>query len=507
MPPTVTLRTEMTLHRGSREIQLRFLGRGHTGGDVVVFLPRERIVITGDFLTSGLSNLSDSYPDEWVTSLEALKKLPFDTVLPGHGEAFTDKRQDRLFPGLATRCLDRRRAAEKAGRELRGGGQARGSDPHKGNIPAIQGPGIPVIGGAAHIRADGRAGPVTVCVTGATGFVASWLVADLLRKGEHVRGTVRDRTRAGHLTSLPGAAERLTLVEADLQTPGAFDDAVAGCTTVFHTASPYVVDVEDPQRDLVDPAVQGTLNVLGACRRAPGVARLVLTSSMAAVTDEPDSDHVLTEADWNTKSTLDRNPYYLSKTLAERAAWDFMARERPRFDLVVVNPFVIMGPSLSRAVNTSNQILVDLVKGVYPAIISLTWGLVDVRDVATAHVRAAEVPAASGRYLCAQQPVTMRQIVGWLREAGFGARHAGCRAAASTTPSATCWCGWTLTAAPRAPAATCAPTSAGRRATTPARSAASSASRSGPRARPCSTRCTTWRAGATCLLPSLPGTL
>ena len=130
---------------------------------------------------------------------------------------------------------------------------------------------------------------------------------------------------------------------------------------------------------------------------------------------------MLTEADWNTKSTLDRNPYYLSKTLAERAAWDFMARERPPFDLVAVNPFVIMGPSHSRAVNTSNQILVDLVKGVYPAIISLTWGLVDVRDVATAHVRAAEVPAASGRYLCAQQPVTMRQIVGWLREAGFGA--------------------------------------------------------------------------------------
>ena len=97
VPPTVTLRTEMTLHRGSREIQLRFLGRGHTGGDVVVFLPRERIVITGDFLTSGLSNMSDSYPEEWVTSLEALKKLPFDTVLPGHGEAFTDRAKIDYF--------------------------------------------------------------------------------------------------------------------------------------------------------------------------------------------------------------------------------------------------------------------------------------------------------------------------------------------------------------------------------------------------------------------------
>lgn len=262
---------------------------------------------------------------------------------------------------------------------------------------------------------------MTACVTGATGFVASWLVADLLRRGDTVRGTVRDRGKAGHLTALTGAANRLQLLEADLRAHGAFDAAVAGCDTVFHTASPYVVDVADPQHDLVDPAVQGTLNVLQACTRASGVRRVVLTSSMAAVTDEPDSAHVLTEADWNTKSTLDRNPYYLSKALAERAAWDFMAREKPAFDLVALNPFVIMGPSHSPAVNTSNQILVDLTKGVYPAIISLTWGLVDVRDVATAHVRAADVATASGRYLCAQQPVTMRQVVEWLREAGFGA--------------------------------------------------------------------------------------
>jgi glyoxylase-like metal-dependent hydrolase (beta-lactamase superfamily II) len=91
VPPNVTLAREMTLFRGSREIQIRHLGRGHTGGDVVVFLPREKIVITGDFLTAGMSNLSDSYPDEWANSLDALKKLDFTTVLPGHGEAYTDK--------------------------------------------------------------------------------------------------------------------------------------------------------------------------------------------------------------------------------------------------------------------------------------------------------------------------------------------------------------------------------------------------------------------------------
>ncbi len=90
-PPNVTLTDRMTLYRGSREIQIRHLGRGHTAGDLVVFLPRERVVMTGDFLTAGMSNLSDSFPDEWIASLDELKKLDFDTVMPGHGEAFTDK--------------------------------------------------------------------------------------------------------------------------------------------------------------------------------------------------------------------------------------------------------------------------------------------------------------------------------------------------------------------------------------------------------------------------------
>ena len=259
-----------------------------------------------------------------------------------------------------------------------------------------------------------------VCVTGATGFLASCLVADLLVRGYQVRGTVRDRAKADRLAALPGAAERLTTVEAELRAPATLQAAVEGCATVFHTASPYVINVADPQRDLVDPAVQGTVNTLAACAAAGGIRRVVLTSSMAAVTDEPESDHVLTETDWNTKSTLERNPYYLSKTLAERAAWDFMAAEKPSFDLVAINPFVVMGPSLSPALNVSNQILVDLLSGAYPAILNLTWGIVDVRDVALAHVRAAEVPEASGRYLCAAPPVTMRQVVTWVRESGYG---------------------------------------------------------------------------------------
>ena len=261
-----------------------------------------------------------------------------------------------------------------------------------------------------------------VCVTGATGFVASWLVRQLLQRGDvTVRGTVRHVASADHLRALPGASQRLELVEADLTVPGSFEPAVRGCAAVFHTASPYIIQVDDPQRDLVDPAVNGTLGVLRACAAVPEVARVVLTSSMAAVTDEPDAGRVLTEADWNEKSTLRRNPYYLSKTLAERAAWDFVAREQPGFDLVALNPFMVMGPSLAPGLNVSNRIIADLINGVYPGILSLTWGIVDVRDLAYAHVRAAEVPTAHGRYLLVQKPpVSMRTMVGWLREAGYG---------------------------------------------------------------------------------------
>jgi dihydroflavonol-4-reductase len=259
-----------------------------------------------------------------------------------------------------------------------------------------------------------------VCVTGASGFIAAHIVRDLLARGYRVRGTVRNPDRnadLAFLTGLPGAAERLELLAGDLLEDRGWDAAVAGCECVMHTASPYQIAVDDPQRDLVDPAVQGTRRVLDACRRAD-VRRVVLTSSMAAITDEPDAGHVLTEADWNTKSTLDRNPYYFSKVLAEREAWKIVDEEKAGFELVVINPFMVIGPSLSPGLNTSTKILADLANGVYPGILALTWGLVDVRDVSEAHVRAMETSAASGRYLCAGERLTMREVVGVLREIG-----------------------------------------------------------------------------------------
>jgi dihydroflavonol-4-reductase len=267
--------------------------------------------------------------------------------------------------------------------------------------------------------------PPPVCVTGASGFIASHLVAQLLERGHRVRGTVRraaDTRATEHLRALPGARERLELVDADLTTPGAFDAAVAGCMYVVHTASPYALDVKDPQRDLVDPAVEGTRSVLDSCRHVGTVRRAVVTSSMAAITDEPEDDLVLNEADWNTKSTLSRNPYYLSKALAEREAWTYVETRKPSFDLVTINPFLVVGPSLSPGLNVSNQIFVDLMRGKYPGILSLTWGFVDVRDVALAHVLAMENPKAHGRYLCAAHTASMRDVVATLRRLGYEGR-------------------------------------------------------------------------------------
>jgi dihydroflavonol-4-reductase len=257
-----------------------------------------------------------------------------------------------------------------------------------------------------------------VLVSGANGFIASHTVAKLLADGHSVIGTVRkpDDRRNAHLRALPGAADRLELVAADLAMPGAFD-AYTDVDAILHMASPYVINVADPQRDLVDPAVNGTVAILKAAARSPRVRRIVLTSSMAAITDEPDG-RVLTEADWNTSSSLSRNPYYYSKTMAERAAWDFVEREQPGFDLVVINPFMVAGPSIGSEVATTNQTFVDIANGTYPAIMALNWGFVDVRDVADAHIRAMTVPQALGRYICAADNRTMDAVVALLRQAG-----------------------------------------------------------------------------------------
>ena len=143
-PPNVTLTDRMTLYRGNREIQIRFLGRGHTGGDVVVFLPREKVVMTGDFLTAGLSNMSDAYLDEWVTSLDALKTLDFDTVLPGHGEAFTDKAKIGYFQDYLRDVWSEVGRLKRQGVSAEEAAKRADMTKHSAHLP-IQGPGVPLL--------------------------------------------------------------------------------------------------------------------------------------------------------------------------------------------------------------------------------------------------------------------------------------------------------------------------------------------------------------------------
>lgn len=144
-PPNVTLTTQMTLYRGKREIQIRYLGRGHTAGDIVVYLPSEKVVMTGDFLTAGLSNMSDSFPNEWADSLDALKKLDFDTVLPGHGEAFTNKAKIDYYQAYLRDVWTEVSKLKQQGVSAEEAAKRADLTKHREHLP-IQGLGVPLIG-------------------------------------------------------------------------------------------------------------------------------------------------------------------------------------------------------------------------------------------------------------------------------------------------------------------------------------------------------------------------
>ncbi|KAG2671146.1 hypothetical protein I3843_14G118400 [Carya illinoinensis] len=183
-----------------------------------------------------------------------------------------------------------------------------------------------------------------VCVTGASGYIASWLVKFLLQRGYTVRASVRDPNdpkKTSHLLALDGAKERLHLFKANLLEEGSFDAAIQGCEGVFHTASPFYHDVKDPEAELLDPAVKGTLNVLNSCTKSSSVKRVVLTSSIAAVAfnGRPRTPDVVVDETWFSDPEICKEAkqwYVLSKTLAEEAAWKF-AKENG-LDMVAINP-------------------------------------------------------------------------------------------------------------------------------------------------------------------------
>jgi nucleoside-diphosphate-sugar epimerase len=251
---------------------------------------------------------------------------------------------------------------------------------------------------------------VRIGLTGASGYVGSWVARELVSRGHVVCGTVRDPSRddtVGHLRALdadlPGT---LHLFAADLLEPNAFDAAFADCEAVVHTASPFLLRTKDPQASLIDPALRGTENVLASVNRTASVRRVVLTSSVVAIFGDTSEcarrGGVLDGTHWNETARLDYQPYALSKTLAERAAWR-LAEAQDRWSLVTIHPGFVMGPSLSdRADGESAKFLLDYAGGKLPAIWDTVTPWVDVRDVAIAHAEAVERDEAAGRYILSQ---------------------------------------------------------------------------------------------------------
>ncbi|MEW1723230.1 aldehyde reductase [Streptomyces sp. NPDC093109] len=279
---------------------------------------------------------------------------------------------------------------------------------------------------------------VRVLVTGATGFIAGHCINELLQHGYAVRGTVRDPATAD-VAHLRAIAERtggsLEFVQAGLDSDAGWAEAVEGCAYVWHVASPNPAVVPEDEEELIRPAVDGTLRVLRAAV-AGKVRRVVMTSSSDAIVHGHErTDVVRTEADW---SNVERAaPYPKSKVYAEQAAWAYVAGRQ--LELVTINPGLVIGPLLHAAPKASMEVVRLLMAGGLPAVPRLHYAVVDVRDVATAHLLAMETPQAAGnRYICATPALWMGEIATVLK-ARFGAR--GYRIPTRTLPYWLMWLG------------------------------------------------------------------
>jgi nucleoside-diphosphate-sugar epimerase len=272
-----------------------------------------------------------------------------------------------------------------------------------------------------------------VMVTGGTGYLASWIVKLLLDDGINVHATVRDpydTAKVSHLKSIAEKADAdLIFFQADLLKPGSFDEAVKNCDLVIHTASPFsITNVKDPEKELIRPAKEGTINVLESANRTPSVKRVVFTSSVVSIYGyNVDIKSIpsgkFTEENWNKTSSPDHSPYPYSKTIAEKEAW-IIAEKQDRWDLVVINPGWILGPSLSKRVDSASiKTMIQFADGTYKRGVPELWnGIVDVRDVAKAHVKAGFTPEASGRHIVVSEEATLLDLGMILRKA-FGDQY------------------------------------------------------------------------------------
>lgn len=253
-----------------------------------------------------------------------------------------------------------------------------------------------------------------ITVTGGTGYIASWIIKDLLESGHHVRMTVRDKGQVEkyqHLLDVEQEASgTLSVFESDLLKEDSFDEAIRGAKIVMHTASPFFLDDKnDPMKHLVEPAVKGTQNVLNSVNKSGSVTRVILTSSLAAIYgDNIDMINLglstLDEGCWNETSSIKHNAYSYSKTEAEKAAWA-MVRIQKSWDLITIHPGFVLGPSLTKRVDsTSINTLLRILRGELKiGAPDLGFVFSDVRDISKAHLMAAFNTKALGRYIVANE--------------------------------------------------------------------------------------------------------
>ncbi|XP_057975736.1 dihydroflavonol 4-reductase-like isoform X1 [Malania oleifera] len=264
----------------------------------------------------------------------------------------------------------------------------------------------------------------TVCVTGAAGFIGSWLVMRLLEHGYVVRATVRDpgnMKKVKHLLELPKATTHLTLWKADLAEEGSFDEAISGCAGVFHVATPMDFESKDPENEVIKPTIEGMIGIMKSCLKAKTVRRLVFTSSAGTVNIQEHQQPVYDETCWSDMEFCRSKKmtgwmYFVSKTLAEQAAWDF-AKEH-NIDFISIIPTLVVGPFLMSSMPPS---LITALAPITPGneahySIIRQGQFVHLDDLCNAHIYLYEHPKAEGRYICSSHDATIFHLAKMLSQ-------------------------------------------------------------------------------------------
>ncbi len=266
-----------------------------------------------------------------------------------------------------------------------------------------------------------------ILVTGATGYIASWVISKLLEQGYTVHATVRDLNKKQSFAHLEKIAQEtsgtLKLFKANLLENGSFDEAMQDCEIVLHMASPFVVtNYKDAVKDIIEPAILGTENVLNSVNKTDSVKRVIVTSSIASTYGDAidilqTANNEFDESNWNTTSSTTHQPYPYSKVMAERKAWE-MAEAQNRWSLVCVNPALVLGPSLTPNTQSGSvEVLEQFANGMTLFGVPPMWnGIVDVRDVADAHILAALNERASGRYIISGGSLSLLEMGKILRQ-------------------------------------------------------------------------------------------